>query len=106
MGSEFPRAGRGLRQQGNMMTQIEIKMKWDPVALGKLNTMITKIPIFHREIAKTVVVKKAEMNAQERGADIVAEEDIVKAFFTEVPKAFYSLMVRLMDEVGFNHEKH
>ena len=31
----------------------------------------------------------------------VEEADIVKAFLTEVPKAFYSIMIRIMSEVGF-----
>ena len=88
------------------MSPIDTKLQWEPQSLSKFNTMITKIPLFHREIAKTVVVKKAEMNAQDRGSNSVNESDIVKAFFTEVPKAFYSLMVRLMDEVGFDHDEH
>ena len=88
------------------MSPTETKLQWEPRSLAKFNLMITKIPIFHREIAKTVVVKKAELNAQERASNVVSESDIVKAFFTEVPKAFYSLMVRLMNEVGFDHEEH
>lgn len=67
--------------------------------------MISKIPLFHREIAKQVVDKQAVINAQKRRANIVEEEDIVKAFFSEVPKAFYSLMIRLFDEVGFDYKK-
>lgn len=88
------------------MNPIETKLQWESQSLAKFNTMITKIPLFHREIAKTVVVKKAEMNAQDRGSNQVTEPDIVKAFLTEVPKAFYSLMIRIMDDVGFDHEKY
>ncbi len=67
---------------------------------------VPKIPLFHREIAHQVVIKKAELNAQERGSDVVEEDDIVRAFFSEVPMAFYSLMVRILDEVGFDYRKH
>ena len=80
------------------------QLKWEDKASGKFNQMITRIPMFHREIAKVVVVKKAEQNAVQRGSSFVEEPDIVKAFFSEVPKAFYSLMTRLLDEAGFDYK--
>jgi len=36
---------------------------------------------------------------------VIEESDIVSAFFSEVPKAFYSLMIRLFDEVGFTYNE-
>ena len=80
-------------------------MQWEQEALGKYNSMIKRIPLFHREIAKQVVERKARQNALERGASCVEEPDIVRAFFSEVPKAFYSLMIRLLDEVGFDYQR-
>ena len=71
-----------------MTTAQTTQLKWEEEALGKYNRMITRIPMFHREIAKIVVQKKAEQNAVARGAALVEESDIVKAFFSEVPKAF------------------
>ncbi len=84
----------------------EVKeLQWDVESLKKYRAMIKSIPLFHREIAKTVVNKKAEINAQERSAEQVEDQDIIKAFFSEVPMTFYSLMVRLMDAAGFDHEQ-
>lgn len=88
------------------MPDTQAQLKWEAGSLEKFNTMIRKIPLFHREIAKQVVTKKALLNAQERGAGQVEEPDIVKAFFSEVPKAFYSLMIRLFVEVGFNYREY
>ena len=88
------------------MVTIQTNMNWDAVALSKYNKMLNLIPTFHRRIAKEVVNKKAEQGAQERGSLTVEEKDIVQAFLTEVPKAFYSLMVRIMDEVGFDYKQH
>lgn len=82
------------------------QLKWESQSLAKFNTVIRKIPLFHREIAKLVVTKKAELNAQQRGSDTVQESDIVRAFFSEVPKAFYSLMIRLLDEVKYNYREY
>lgn len=87
------------------MVSIQTNMQWDSVALSKYNKLLNLIPIFHRRLAQEVVNKKAEEGAQARGSSTVEEIDIVKAFLTEVPKAFYSLMIRIMDEVGFDYKK-
>lgn len=88
------------------METIQTQFNWDTAARAKFTMMIGKIPLFHREIALQVVEKKAAQNAIARGAFSVEEEDIVAAFFSEVPKAFYSLMVRLLDEVGFDYKNY
>ena len=88
------------------MTTTQTKIEWDPQAEEKFLGMIKKIPLFHREIAQQVVEKKSQLNAQARGSARVEEVDIVAAFFSEVPKAFYSLMIRLLDEVEFDYGQH
>jgi len=81
------------------------QLQWEEESLKKFNNMIERIPLFHREIAKKVAFKKAELNASDRGSNLVEEQDIVRAFFSEVPKAFFSLMIRLFDEVGFDYKE-
>ena len=88
------------------MSGTEKQMEWDGTALEKYNNMIRRIPLFHREIAQQVVEKKAEENARERGSNMVEEDDILKAFFSEIPKGLYSVMIRLLDAVGFNYHKY
>ena len=83
-----------------------VKFDWDSTTEKKYKQMIEKIPLFHREIARQVVDKKAVVNAQARGSKIVQEEDVIRAFLTEVPKAFYSLLIRLLDEAGWEHDKY
>ncbi|MBF0532747.1 MAG: hypothetical protein HQL23_06575 [Candidatus Omnitrophica bacterium] len=78
-------------------------MNWESTAKQKYDAMIKKMPMFHRGIAEEVVNKEAENIAVARGAKQVEERDIVQAFQTEVPPAFFSLMTRLMDMVGFKH---
>lgn len=82
------------------------EFKWSETVLKKFNLMIQKMPLFHRRIAEDLVKNKAEANAKERSANLVEEKDVVKAFFSEVPKPFYSLMIRLMDNVGFNYKEY
>lgn len=88
------------------MPSTQTKLGWDPAALEKYTRMIEKIPLFHRQIAKRVVDKKAVINASDRGSELVEEPDIIQAFLSEVPMAFYSLMVRLLVEVGFDYKKY
>jgi len=82
-----------------------LNLKWDPASREKYDNMIRRIPLFHREIARQVVERKAMQNAHDRGSAVVQENDIVRAFVSEVPKAFYSLMIRLFDEVGFDYKR-
>ena len=88
------------------MVAVQTSMAWDEVALSKYNKMLNLIPIFHRRLAQEVVNKKAEQGALARGSSEVQEIDIVQAFLSEVPKAFYSLMIRIMEEVGFEYKKY
>ena len=88
------------------MTTTFIKMPWDTDTEKKFFAMIKKIPMFHRDIAKAVVERKAQLNAQSRGASCVGQQDVVDAFFSEVPKAFYSLMIRILDEAGLDYGRH
>ncbi len=88
------------------MSVTQTRLEWESNALQKFDNMIRRIPLFHREIAHQVVEKKAEQNAVMRNSNVVEELDIVKAFLSEVPFAFHSLMIRLMDEVGFNYREY
>lgn len=81
-------------------------IEWEATAQAKYTEMIGKIPLFHRDIAKQIVDKKAVINAQQRSSTQVEEQDIVQAFFTEVPMTFYSLMIRLFESVGFDYKQY
>ena len=88
------------------MVTVQTTMMWEPTALAKYNKMLNLIPVFHRGLAKEVVNIKAEQNAKARNSVQVEERDIVQAFLSEVPKAFYSLMIRIMHEVGLDYKKY
>ena len=88
------------------MSEVQEDILWEPQIREKYEKMIKDIPLFHRDIAKKVVDVKAVINAKERGASQVEEGDVVRAFFSEVPMTFYSLMVRLLQRAGFEYEKY
>ena len=81
-------------------------MNWNPEAKEKFGILISKIPIFHRHITEEAVTKRAEENAKSRNAAYVEEQDIISAFFSDVPTPFYSMMIRLLDQNGFDYKKY
>ena len=81
-------------------------MDWDTKTQEKFKLMISKMPVFHRRIAEEAVTLKAQENARERGVSQVEEADVISALFSDVPKPFYSLMIRLLEDVGFDYRKY
>ncbi len=82
------------------------KMAWEKMTEEKFKKMLAKMPIFHRHMTEVTATEKAESNAKDRGSRIVEEGDLMRAMFSEVPLQFYSLMIRLLDDVGFDYKKY
>lgn len=81
-------------------------MAWEKLTEEKFKKMLSKMPIFHRHMTEVTATKKAEENAKERASRSVEEEDLMRAMFSEVPMQFYSLMIKLLDDVGFDYKKY
>jgi hypothetical protein len=81
-------------------------MHWDTQTQAKLKLMVSKIPLFHRHITEAAVTKKAQELAAARNSARVEEEDVLGAFFSDVPSPFYSMMVRLLEQSGFDYKKY
>ncbi|MDD2679720.1 MAG: hypothetical protein PHO03_02815 [Candidatus Omnitrophica bacterium] len=81
-------------------------MDWDRITQEKLKAMVAKIPVFHRHITEEAVTKGAEENARARKAAQVEEVDVISTFFSDVPSPFYSMMVRLLEQTGFEYKKY
>jgi len=97
----YPERGRDSgRSEGST------QMLWQKETQDKLQLMISKIPVFHRHITEVAVTKRAEEIACLRQAKQVEEEDVVGAFFSDVPSPFYSMMVRLLEQSGFDYKKY
>lgn len=81
-------------------------MNWEPNTLTKFKAVISKLPIFHRRIAESAVSRKAQENAQSRNALQIEEEDVIAAFFSDVPTPFYSMMIRLLEQAELDYKKY
>ena len=81
-------------------------MNWDKKTEEVFLTACSKMPLFHRTIAKKLIKESAEEIASQRQSQQVEMEDLVKAFFKEVPPAFVGMAKRLLKDVGIDYEKH
>lgn len=81
-------------------------MVWETETEQKFKVLISKIPVFHRHIAESVVRRQAEEICAQRNSACVQEQDVVAAFFSDVPSPFYSMMVRLLGQNGFDYKKY
>jgi len=81
-------------------------MVWEAKTEAKFKALISKIPVFHRRITESVVIQQAQNNAISRNSSQVEEQDVVSAFFSDVPSPFYSMMVRLLEQGGFDYKKY
>lgn len=81
-------------------------MIWETQTQNKFKILIGKIPVFHRRITESVVSRRAEDIALDRKCSQVEDQDVIAAFFTDVPSPFYSMMVRLLGQNGFDYKKY
>lgn len=81
-------------------------MEWEEATRNKFKSMISKIPVFHRRITEEAVTRKAQELADSRNSSLVQEQDVIAAFFSDVPSPFYSMMVRLLEQSGFDYKKY
>jgi len=81
-------------------------MEIEPRTKEKFQIFISRIPVFHRCLTEEAVIKKAEENARARNSFQIEERDIIAAFFSDVPSPFYSMMVRLLEQTGFDYQKY
>ena len=81
-------------------------MIWEAQTENKFRVLISKIPVFHRHITESVVSRQAEKLAGLRNSSQVEDQDIVAAFFSDVPSPFYSMMMRLLEQNGFDYKKY
>ena len=85
---------------------INIQITWEGKVKEKFDIFISKMPLFHRRIAEKLVTEQAITNAKARNSGKINEEDLLRAIFSEVPHPFYTVMIRLLDELGFDYKKY
>ena len=75
-------------------------MPWDEDLWRKLKDAISPMPPFVRQRALRTIVEASEALAQERGSEVVEEEDLVKAAKTKTPALARQRMLDGLTEMG------
>jgi DNA replicative helicase MCM subunit Mcm2 (Cdc46/Mcm family) len=79
-------------------------MPWDQDLWQKLKDAISPMPPFVRQRALRTIIEASEALAQERGSEVVEEEDLVKAAKTKTPALARQQMLDGLVDVGINVE--
>ena len=82
------------------------EIKWSNEAISIFHKIIDNLPQFHRNIAKKLVKESAEEIVRIKGSNMVREEDLIKAFFKEVPPAFKEMMLRRLRNLKIDYAKY
>jgi len=82
------------------------EIPWDSELKSLMETVIqTSAPVEFKEIALMTISKLAEEFANKRGAKVVGEEDMVKAFINGTPASFQEQMRSELKGKGIEIEK-
>lgn len=84
----------------------DVKFSWEPQVREKFDVFISKMPLFHRRIAEELITSQATANAKKRDSVVINEEDLLNAMFSGVPNTFYTMMVKLLEELSFDYKKY
>jgi hypothetical protein len=81
------------------------EIEWSHNAKEIFSKVIGTLPQFHRSIAERLVKESAQDLARSRGSQLVQEEDLIRAFFQEVPPAFKGMMKRLFQRLRIDYSQ-
>lgn len=82
------------------------KITWNPQVEEKFKAALANMPLFYRRVAEKMVRERAEIIAQEKNKAEISEEDMVLAFFKEVPGPFKGMMKDLLREAKVDYKKY
>ena len=79
-------------------------MPWDEALWRQLKDATSSMPPFVRRRALKTIIETSETFAQERGSEVVQEEDLVKAAKTKTPALTRRRMLDTLAEMGMRVE--
>lgn len=80
------------------------RMPWDQAAEGVLRAFVDMVPETMRELARATARDESELAAQDRGADAVGGEDVVRGWIRTTPPEQRDGLIEVIDSLGFEAE--
>lgn len=88
------------------MSETQKSITWEKTTQEQFLQILEQIPALIRGIAEIRVSRKAEALVHEQNRDMIAEKDMVDAFFAETPPGFIPPMKASMEELGIDYVKY
>lgn len=88
------------------MSETQAQVTWDKNTQEQFLQILEQIPALIRGIAEIRVSRKAEAIVREQNRTLIAEKDMVDAFFAETPPGFIPAMKNSMEELGIDYVKY
>ncbi|MDE3101683.1 MAG: DUF2621 family protein [Chloroflexota bacterium] len=79
-------------------------MRWEGSADRMLASLVDMVPATLRELARASARDEAEIAANERGADAVEPEDVVRGWIRTTPPEQRDGLVEVIDSLGLDPE--
>ncbi|HEX9436573.1 MAG TPA: DUF2621 family protein [Candidatus Limnocylindria bacterium] len=86
------------------MTDETRSMEWESAAESVLRSLVDMVPETMRELARATARDESELAAQDRGAAIVAGEDVIRGWIRTTPPEQRDGLVEVIDGLGFEPE--
>ena len=77
---------------------------WDPSAERTLISLVDMVPETLRELARSTARDESELAAQDRGAEAVSDEDVLRGWIRTTPPEQRDGLVEVIDSLGFDPE--
>ena len=80
-------------------------MRWEPAADRILRALVDMVPETMRELARATARDESELAAQDRGADTVAADHVIRGWIRTTPPEQRDGLVEVIDGLGFEAER-
>ena len=81
-------------------------MEWSDAAQGLLATLANMVPATVRELASAATHDEAEGIAQERGADVVEIDDVMRGWIRTTPPEQRNGLIAVIEQLGLDPENY
>lgn len=81
-------------------------MEWSDAAQGLLATLANMVPATVRELASAAAHDEAEGIAQERGADVVEIDDVMRGWIRTTPPEQRNGLIAVIEQLGLDPENY
>ena len=87
-----------------MSDETASRVPWDPAAERILRALVDMVPETMRELARATARDESELAAQDRGAEAVGTDDVIRGWIRTTPPEQRAGLVAGIDSLGLEAE--